>query len=149
MAALYTWLKFIHVLTVGAFLFSHGVTGGVSFLLRGPVTGMTRPLLRASQITGQAAYPLILLVVITGIWMTFLANFGHQVWPWAALGILILAVGLMGYVARPYYLARDAAKGADDSPVAARLATAMPQLAAAVGVVALVLIFALMVFKPF
>lgn len=148
MGGLYTWLKFIHVLTVGAFLFSHGLTGGVSFLLRGPVTGMTRPLLRVSQISGQAAYPLIVLILVTGIWMTFLANFGHQVWPWAALGILIVTLGVMGFVARPYYLARDAAKGADDG-VAARLASAMPQLAAGVGVLALVLIFALMVFKPF
>ena len=149
MASLYAWLKFIHVLSVGAFLFSHGVTGGLSFLLRGPVSTMTRPLLRASQVSSQSAYPLLLLVIITGIWMTFAGTWGHMVWPWAALGILIVTLAVMGVVARPYYNARDAAKGSDDAILAAGLSKTMPQLATGVGVVALVLLFALMVFKPF
>jgi uncharacterized membrane protein len=149
MATLYVWLKFIHILGVGTFLFVHGIAGGLGFLLRAtPAPAGTRPLLRVSQITGQASYPLLLVVIITGVWMTFVGNFGHMVWPWAALVILVLATGFMGYVARPYYLAREAAKDSD-AAAAAQLAKAMPQLAAAVGVVALVLIFALMVFKPF
>ena len=148
MAVLYSWLKFIHVLSVGTFLFVHGVAGGTGFLLRGPVSPTTRALLRASRITSQASYPLILVVLITGIWMTLAGNWGHQVWPWAALVILVLTLGFMGAIARPYYLAREAASGPDDA-LAARLANTRPQLATAVGVVALVLIFALMVFKPF
>lgn len=148
MGSLYTWLKFIHVLSVGAFLFSHGVTGGLSFLLRGPVTGTTRALLRASMISSQGAYPLLLLVLITGLWMTFAGSWGHQVWPWAALVILILAIGAMGALARPYYMAREAGKASDDA-VATQLSRARPQLAAGLGVVALVLLFWLMVFKPF
>lgn len=148
MATLYVWLKFIHILGVGSFLFVHGVAGGVAFVLRAPVSGTTRMLLRVSQITGQASYPLLLVVIITGVWMTFAGSWGHQVWPWAALVILLLAIGFMGYVARPYYLAREAAKGSDDA-VAAPLARARPELAAVSGVVALLLIFVLMVFKPF
>ena len=148
MAVLYSWLKFIHVLSVGTFLFVHGVTGGTSFLLRGSVTPTTRALLRGSRVTGQASYPLILLILITGVWMTFAANWGHQVWPWAALVILVVTLGIMGAIARPYYLAREAAGGPDDA-LEARLANTRPQLAAAVGVVALFLILALMVFKPF
>lgn len=54
----------------------------------------------------------------------------------------------MGYIARPYYLAREAEKGGDDQ-VAAQLKRSQPQLAAAVGVVALLILFALMIFKPF
>lgn len=123
MAVLYSWLKFIHVLSVGTFLFVHGVAGGAGFLL-------------------------ILLILISGIWMTFAGNWGHRVWPWAALAILVFPLGIMGAIARPYYLAREAAGGPDDA-LATRLANTRPQLAAAVGVVALVLIFALMVFKPF
>lgn len=148
MAVLYPWLKFIHLLSVGTFLFVHGITGGTSFLLRGAVTPTTRILLRASRVTGQASYPLVLLILITGVWMTFAGSFGHMVWPWAALVILVLTLGVMGAIARPYYLAREAAGGPDDA-LGARLASTRPQLAAAVGVVALVIIFALMVFKPF
>ena len=148
MANLYVWLKFIHLLSVGAFLFVHGITGGVSFLLRGPVTGTTRSLLRLSQISGQASQPAILLVLITGIWMAFAGHWQSQVWPWLALGVLIATFGVMVFFARPYYMARDAAKGADEQ-VAGKLALTRPDLAAAVGVIALVIIFALMTFKPF
>jgi len=145
---LYTWLKFVHILGVAVFLFSHGVTGGVSFLVRGPVTSTTRGLLRASMVSSQAAYPVLLLVLITGLWMTFAGSWGHQVWPWAALVILLLSLGAMGALARPYYMARDAAKGPDDA-VAAQLSRTRPQVAAGIGVVALLLLFWLMVFKPF
>ena len=149
MATLYVWLKFVHILSVGAFLFVHGVAGGVAFLLRDlPVSTTTRPLLGISRVTGQASYPLLLLVIITGVWMTFAGNWGHMVWPWAALVILVVTIAFMGYIARPYYLAREAAKGPDDA-LGERLKVANPGLAAGVGVVALVLIFALMVFKPF
>ena len=148
MATLYVWLKFIHVLSVGGFLFVHGIAGGTAFLLRGPVTGTTRTLLQASRITGQASYPFLLLVIITGVWMTFAGHWSGQVWPWATLVILLLTIGFMTYIARPYYLAREATAGQDDA-TAAQLAKAKPALAAAVGVIALLLLFVLMVFKPF
>ena len=145
---LYSWLLFIHVLSVGAFLFTHGVTGGASFLLRGPVSPSTRSLLVLSQRMAVTAYPALLLIIITGIWMTFAAHWNNRVWPWAALAILIVAIAFMGFASRAYYMARDAAKASDEE-VASRLARANPVLAAAGGVVALVLLFALMVFKPF
>jgi uncharacterized membrane protein len=145
---LYSWLLFVHVLGVGAFLFAHGVSGGASFMLRGPVTGTTRTLLRYSQMAGVVSNPAILLVIITGVWMTIAGHWASRVWPWLALGILIATFAAMMLAARPYYMARDAAKGTDEE-VAAKLANTQPQLAAAIGVVALVILFALMVFKPF
>lgn len=148
MTSLYGWLKFVHVLSVGGFLFVHGIAGGAAFVLRGPVSGTTRPLLRASQISSQASYPLLLLVVVTGVWMTFSGSWASRVWPWAGLGILIVTSVFMGYIARPYYTAREAAK-VGDGEVATRLAAARPVLAAYVGGAALVLLFALMLFKPF
>ena len=148
MAVLYTWLRFVHLLSIGAFLFVHGVTGGASFLLRGPISVTTRPLLRVSQIPSQASYPLLLLIVVTGIWMAFAGHWAARLWPWAALVILIATIAVMGFVARPYYLARDAAKGPDNA-VAVPLSRARPVLAAVVGALALVLLFWLMVFKPF
>ncbi len=116
--------------------------------MRGPLTPTTRTLLQASRITSQGSYPFLLLIIITGVWMSFAGHWSGQVWPWAALVILIVTIGLMGYVARPYYLAREAAAGPDDA-LATRLGTTKPQLAAGVGVLALVVLFVLMVFKPF
>src|SRR5438552_11614965 len=145
---LYSWLLFVHVLSVGAFLFAHGVTGGASFLLRGPISTSTRPLLRASQRAAIVGNPALILILITGIWLTLAGHWSGRVWPWAALGLLIAVTGVMVFVSRPYYQARGAAQGPDDA-LAARLAGTQPALAAAVGVVGLVLLFALMVFKPF
>lgn len=148
MGTLYSWLMFVHVLSVGAFLFVHGIAGGAGFLLRGPVSGTTRSLLLASRITSQASYPLLILIIITGIWMTFAGHWSSQVWPWAALAILLVTIGFMGFVARPYYRAREAAAGPDDA-LASRLANARPELAGGIGVVALLLLFFLMALKPF
>jgi uncharacterized membrane protein len=145
---LYSWLLFIHVLSLGAFLFAHGVAGGASFLLRGPVSDSTRTLLRVSRMSGTVANPAIILVLITGIWMTFAGSWQVKLWPWLALAILIATFGAMVFVARPYYMAREAAQGSDEG-IAAKLSRTRPELAAAIGVVALVILFGLMVFKPF
>jgi uncharacterized membrane protein len=144
----YSWLLYIHVLSVGAFLFAHGVSGGASLLLRRPVSPMTRPLLVVSQRAAIVADPAILLVLITGVWMTIAGHLGGRVWPWLSLGILLVTFGAMMFVARPYYMAREAAKGPDEE-LAAKLSRTRPELAAAIGVVALVILFGLMVFKPF
>ena len=148
MPSLYTWLLFIHVLAVATFLFAHGVSGGASLLLRGPVSDQTRSLLRLSQQSSFLSNPAILVVIITGIWMTFAGPWSGKVWPWASLALLIVVFAAMVFVARPYYMARDAVKEPDEA-VAARHAGARPLLAVWVGAPALVMLFALMVFKPF
>ncbi len=148
MPSLYTWLLFIHVLAVATFLFAHGVSGGASLLLRGPVSNQTRSLLRLSQQSSFLSNPAILVVIITGIWMTLAGPWSGKVWPWASLALLIVVFAAMVFVARPYYMARDAVKESDEA-VAARLAGARPLLAVWVGAPALVMLFGLMVFKPF
>jgi uncharacterized membrane protein len=144
----YSWLLFVHVLSVGAFLFAHGVAGGASFLLRGPVSASTRSVLRVSQRSSLVANPALVLLIITGIWMTFAGHWSGRAWPWVALGLLIVVLAVMTFVSLPYYKARDAAEGPDDA-LAASLARTQPLLAASVGTVGLVLLFGLMVFKPF
>ncbi|OLC46376.1 MAG: hypothetical protein AUH80_06835 [Chloroflexi bacterium 13_1_40CM_4_65_16] len=139
MPTLYTWLFFVHVLAVGTFLFAHGVSGGASFLLRGPVSQQTRSLLRLSQQSSFLSSPAILLVIVTGIWMTLAGHWSGRVWPWASLALLIVVFAAMVYVARPYYMARDAMKDPNEA-IAARLASAKPMLALWIGVPALVML---------
>ena len=124
MPTLYTWLFFVHVLAVGTFLFAHGVSGGALFLLRGPVSQQTRSLLRLSQQSSFLSSPAILLVIVTGIWMTLAGHWSGRVWPWASLALLI---AVMVYVARPYDMARDAMKDPDEA-IAARLRAPSPCL---------------------
>jgi hypothetical protein len=146
--SLYSSLVFFHIAGLMAFLFGHGVSGGASLALRGPVSGSTRSLLRLSQRSAMVSNPALLVTLITGIWMTFAGHWSSMVWPWASLVILVVVGAAMFYIARPYYRARDAARGPDDA-LARLLSMTRPLLALWMGVVALALLLWLMVFKPF
>ena len=148
MTSLYVWLKFVHLSFVFVFLFAHGISGGASLALRGAVAGSTRSLLTLSQRSAQAGTPALLVILITGIWMTFAGHWSGMVWPWLALGVLLAVSGAMVYVSRPYYLAREALAGSDDA-LAQQLSRTRPMLAVWVGVIGLVVLLFLMVFKPF
>jgi len=145
---LYAWLRFLHILGLAVFLFAHGVSGGAAFALRGPVTGYSRTLLRLSQRSSFVSNPGIVLVLVTGIWMAFAGSWWGKIWPWASLVVLVVLFAVMGYVARPYYLARDTSGGTDDA-LAEQLRRTRPMLALWVGVIGLVILLGLMVFKPF
>ncbi len=145
---LYVWLKFFHLAGLVAFLFSHGVSGGVSLALRGSVSGQSRALLRLSQRSSFISNPALLIILVTGIWMAFAGSWWGRGWPWAAIVVLVVVLGAMGFVARPYYLARDAIRTSDDE-LAKRLGATRPMLALWVGVIGLVVLLWLMVFKPF
>ncbi len=148
MAGLYIWLKFIHLLGLAAFLFAHGVSGGASLALRAPVSADSRRLLRLSQRSAMIANPSLLVVIVTGIWMAFAGHWWGQGWLWAALAILLAVLGAMGFIARPYYLARDAAEQRDEV-LTDRLSRTRPLVAVWIGGFGLVLLIWLMVFKPF
>ena len=38
MTSLHAWLRFLHLIGQAGFLFAHGVSGGASLALRGPVS---------------------------------------------------------------------------------------------------------------
>ncbi|HKW71816.1 MAG TPA: hypothetical protein VJQ08_03210 [Candidatus Dormibacteraeota bacterium] len=145
---LYVWLKFFHLAGLTVFLFGHGVSGFASLALRGPVTANTRTLLGLSQRSAMVSTPALLVILITGLWMTFAGHWATNVWPWAALVVLVVVSVAMGLIARPYYLARDASKGPDDV-LAQKLSRTRPALAVWVGGIGLLVLLVLMVFKPF
>ncbi len=145
---LYLWLKFFHLAGLAAFLFGHGVSGFASLALRGPVSAQTRTLLGLSQRSAMVSTPGLLSILITGLWMTFAGHWASSVWPWAALAVLLVVSGTMGYIARPYYMARGVMNESDDLLVQ-QLKLTRPMLAVWVGVLGLLVLFGLMVFKPF
>ena len=148
MTNLYVWLKFFHLFGLAVFLFAHGVSGGASLALRGPLSIESRRLLRLSQRTSLISNPSLLVVVITGIWMAFAGRWWGQGWLWASLAVLVALLVAMGLIARPYYMARDAA-GEPDDVLTARLSHTRPLAAIWIGGLGLVVLFFLMVFKPF
>jgi uncharacterized membrane protein len=143
---LYTWLKFFHLLGLVLFLFGHGMTAGASFALRSAVSAQTRQLLLLSQRTAALFYPGLLVIVVTGVWMAFLGSWWRSGWVWAAIVVLVIAIGAMAGLARPYYKAREAKT---DQDVGQELSRARPGLLAWIGAVALLLLVGLMVLKPF
>ena len=145
---LYVWLRFFHLFGLAVFLFAHGISGGASLLLRSPVSSDTRKLLQLSQRSSFVSNPALLVVLITGIWMTFQANLWGRGWIWAGIVVLVAVLGGMGFISRPYYLARDAAKESDDV-LAQRLSRTRPIPALVIGTVGLSVLIFLMVFKPF
>src|SRR5256885_14578620 len=110
---LYLWLKFLHIAGLAVFLLAHGVSGGAALALRGRLSADSRRLLRLSQVSSFVANPGLVLVIVTGVWMAFAGSLWGRVWVWATVVVLVAVLAGMGYRARPYYMARDAAAGPD------------------------------------
>ncbi|TME21846.1 MAG: hypothetical protein E6I67_06940 [Chloroflexi bacterium] len=144
---LYVWLRFLHIFGVATFLFAHGVSGGAAFALRGPVSAHTRTLLRLSERSSFIANAGLILLLATGVWMTFAGSWSGRVWPWAAVVVLLAVAAFMGFIANPYRYARGAAAGPDDA-LAEHLRRTRPMLALWVGAIGLVVLLVLMIFKP-
>lgn len=145
MTSLYTWLLFFHLTGVATFLLAHGVSAAAAFVIRGQGGATTRPVLKLSQRSVIIAYPALLVVVITGVWMGFLGSWWHQVWIWAAIVVFIVTMGAMGALARPYYQAREAG----DAEMETYVAKTRPFTLLWIGIAGLLLLIALMTLKPF
>ncbi len=148
MTNLYVWLRFLHLFGLAVFLFAHGVTGGASLALRAPVSVASRRLLWLSQRAGIIANAGLLVVIISGVWMAFAGHWWGRGWLWTSLVVLVGLLVAMGFIARPYYMARDAAQQPDDV-LADRLRQTRPLAAMWIGALGLAALIFLMVFKPF
>jgi hypothetical protein len=150
MTNLYIWLKFLHLLGLGAFLVGHGISAGSSLVLRRPLPDLARAaLLQLSIRAYAAAGPGLLLLVVTGVWMGFLGSFWRTGWLWAAIIVLVATIVIMSANSVPYHKAREAAAKIPMGAIEAELTKARPLVLAAVGGVGLLVLFFLMVFKPF
>ena len=151
MTSLYIWLKFLHLAGLGLFLIGHGVSAGTSLMLRkASADALRAALLRLSIQSYAATYPGLLLLLVTGVWMGFAGHWWRSGWIWTAIGVLVAVVVVMSALSVPYHKARDAASG---KPPGADMETALkparPLELAAVGSIGLLILFFLMVFKPF
>lgn len=149
MASLYVWLRFGHLVGLGAFLFGHGIAGGASLALRAKPAGeVSRALLQLSIWSYRIAYPGLLLLIVTGVWMGFAGSWWGRGWIWASIAVLVVVFGLMSFVSIAYHKARDSVKEGD-SALAEKLDRTRPLLAVWVGAVGVMALLFLMVFKPF
>jgi hypothetical protein len=58
--------------------------------------------------------PSLLVVIVTGVWMAFAGHWWGRGWIWTSLGVLVILLSAMGFIARRYYMAREATEPPDD-----------------------------------
>jgi hypothetical protein len=149
--SLYLWLKFLHLAGLGMFLLGHGASAGSSLLLRNPQAEAFRgKLLQLSIRANVVAFPGLLILIITGVWMGFLQSWWRTGWIWTAIVVLVAVMVVMSAMSVPYHKSRDAVR--DNKPgteVDNLLASARPLVLAGIGGIGLLVLIFLMVFKPF
>jgi hypothetical protein len=170
---MYQFWVFIHLVGVFGFLLSHGVSAAVALSLRRERDPeKVRALLDLSSFSLAGFYMSILVLLAGGITAGFLGHWWGQGWIWAALGVLLLMMFAMYGLASPYYRRVREAVGLPTSGRAARqpgaetaspsasqpigtleldplLRSPRPIAITAVGLVGLLVILWLMVYKPF
>jgi hypothetical protein len=149
-SSLYLWLKFFHIVGIGAFLLGHGVAAGSSLMLRQASTDAVRAaLLRVSIQSAAIFYPALIVIVGTGVWMGFVGGWWRAGWIWAGIGTLVVVIVAMSAMSVPYHKARDAANAKPPTDLEPELKRARPIELAVIGTIGLLILFLLMVFKPF
>jgi uncharacterized membrane protein len=92
--------------------------------------------------------PSLLVVIVTGVWMAFAGHWWGRGWIWTSLGVLVILLSAMGFIARPYLHGargrRTTGRRSDRSRQ--RNQTARRDMIGGLGLVALIF---LIVFKPF
>lgn len=162
---MYSWLIFLHVMSVFSFLFAHGASAIVMFRVRAERDpARIGALLDLSQAVGGAVALTALLLFLTGLALGFVGGWWGRGWIWASLALFLAISMVMSWQGRLYFerirgaLGRSPRKAeTPPSPVlesapselAAVLASGQPALLAIVGLGGLAVITWLMLFKPF
>jgi predicted integral membrane protein DUF2269 len=160
---MYEWTKLIHVASAFGFILAHGASAAVALQLRRERDpGRVSALLDLSRgAMGTATWIAALVMLLSGIWLGFQADWWGRVWIWVSIGILVLIMGLMTPLGGTKLNRIRAALGMSLDPkkpapaavsrteLEAILETWDPVPLTAIGLGGLLLIVALMVLKPF
>src|SRR3981081_1042486 len=107
---MYQWLVYAHISSVLVFVLSHGASAAMALRLKAePSADGIKALVVLSTLSSQAMYPLLILIIITGLWLGAAGGWFGRGWIWAALVVLILTIGLMNAMGRQYHPLRVAA----------------------------------------
>lgn len=162
---LYPWVVLIHVLAAFAFVLAHGVSVYAAFAMRASKDpAAVRTLLGLSGTSIGGLYISLLVLLVAGIVAAIMGGWFGRVWPWAAIGLVVVIVIAMYAMASRYYANIRSAVGLASindkkgepppEPVPAEelaklLDTRRPETLAAIGIVGLTLLIWLMELKPF
>jgi hypothetical protein len=162
---MYSWIVFLHVLSVLAFMLAHGSAAGVMLQVRGERDpGRIHALLDLSQAVSPWVGITALLLLVFGVTAGFMGGWWRQGWIWTALALLIALSVTMTFMGRFYLDRVRRAIGvpspedvkAKVQPVALPpdqlltvLRSGQPVALSVIGVVGLAVITWLMILKPF
>jgi plastocyanin len=153
----YQWWVLIHLVGVFAFLVSHGVSMMITFRLqRERDPRHVASLLQLSSSTISVFYVSLGVLIVGGVVAAFLGNLWGYGWIWAS-AIILLVVSLAMYgMARPYYrrirfvtsAILEGSEAVSAEQYGSILGSGRPLTIAGIGLVGLVAILYLMLFKP-
>ena len=162
---MYGAIVFLHVAGVFVFLLAHGASANVAFQLRGERNpDRLRALLDLSIWSYIGMWIGLLLLLLTGIVAGFMGDYWGRGWIWAASVLFVALFGFMGGYGSRYYSRVRTAVGlkpyrrtdqvelgevASEQELAALLNSNRPFILSVVGLVGLLIIQWLMMFKPF
>ncbi len=154
---MHLWWVYLHILGGLLFMLAHGASAAVIFRLRRERDpDAVRTLLALSQLTVGPAYIALVLLLVAGIWagIEIQAWTSGRWWLWASVGVLVLVLGAMYTLLTPTLirwrqLLGEAGTSVDRAELDAELAKPGPMMGAGLGLVGILVILWLMVFKPF
>jgi len=162
---LYPWIVFTHVAAAFLFVMGHGASMWTSDQIRRERDpARIRVLLELSSRSLGLVYGSLIILLIAGITAGIMGNWFSKGWIWAAIVVLVAIIVLMyGLASRYYGRVREAVglrgyqtpkDAPDPTPVspeelALLVDSRRPDVIGLVGVIGLLILLWLMMFKPF
>ncbi|HZM72262.1 MAG TPA: hypothetical protein VFC71_02705 [Candidatus Polarisedimenticolia bacterium] len=162
---MYGIVVLIHIVAVLVFIAAHAVSAAAIFQVRAePDRAKLTHILTRSGTALIVAFLALLVVLVAGIILGFMGGWWGRLWIWASLVVFVgVTLAMTPFAANPMRAVRTAlgmqmgkpkegepaAVPPGDAELAAARAALRPELAAGVGVAGLILLFWLMLAKPF
>ena len=153
----FNWVLYAHIASTFLFMATHGVSMVVLYRIRGERDrDKILTLLTLSGATTLPMYVSLLAIVASGVLAALkLESFGHW-WVWTAIGILVLTIGLMTAVAKPYFakvklacqVRPSGVPRTSDQELAEIVGGPTAHVITAIGTIGLLAILYLMIFTP-
>jgi hypothetical protein len=151
------WLLFLHITSVLALLGSHGTSMTVLYRIRAERD--RKRILDLVTLSGETIVPMyvsLAAIVVTGVLLGLKLDAFSTWWLWLAIVILVVIIGLMSAIARPYFArVKEACQvrpsgvpRVSDEELADILRSSTAHVLTAIGGIGLLAILYLMVFQP-
>jgi len=153
----YKTVLFLHILSVLALLAAHGVSMVVMYRIR-PERDR-RKIMDLVTLSGETTLPMYVSlggIILFGVLAGIDGRYFGEAWIWVSLVLLLLIVGLMTAVAKPYFarikeacqVRPSGVPRVSDEELGQILGGGTAHLITAIGVIGLLAILYLMIFKP-